>query len=229
MGAPVLPGQALEARGLVSPGRGPHALGWAGLPSCMQWPSTHFRPSRFVSLLILAAVFFSVLLMLPAWAGGIPWLPTRRKDVADAIAIAEPSQGERFVDLGSGAGGVVRCAARQFGLVAEGVELLWPLWVIANVRHIFTRPGEGIARYRFGSLYALPLHGFDLVFLYGVGRSMPRLTEKLRQELRPGARLVSYQYRMAGLEEWLVADRALEAGHVFLYRVPGKSDQGPKS
>ncbi|MDO8470232.1 MAG: hypothetical protein Q7S84_04455 [bacterium] len=125
-----------------------------------------------------------------------PWVPTRSRDITRVLRLAALSPTDRFVELGCGDGRVL-VAAAVTGAVATGVELSLPLACAAWMRIMHTRSR---ARVRWGSLYQFDLRNADVVYCFGIPyRLGRRFAEKLRAELSPGARVLSYAFPVSGL------------------------------
>jgi len=104
--------------------------------------------------------------------------------------------GQRLLDVGSGWGGMVRHAAREYGVNAVGVTLSrnqagW-------AREAIAREGlEGLAEVRFGDYRDIAEDGFDAVSSIGLTehigvRHYPTYFSFLRSRLRPGGRLLNH-------------------------------------
>lgn len=148
--------------------------------------------AAFISLLsLLAAVFFVTTFWSVAF--GAPFVPTDRRNVEGMLALAALKPGEKLVDLGAGDGRILIAAARA-GARAEGWEInpylwLWSRWQIrlAGVEHL--------AKARLGSYWPRRLSDADVVTLFLIDTKMPPMERKLRVELKPGSRVVSYIFK----------------------------------
>jgi len=99
-------------------------------------------------------------------------------------------------DLGSGDGRLVITAAKRFGARGVGVELDTELVEMARIgaKH------EGVAdRVKFvhGDLFEADIGDASVVMLYLLPRFVTRLVPRLREELRPGTRIVSHDYPLS--------------------------------
>ncbi len=126
-----------------------------------------------------------------------PWLPIFKRDMLRALTLANLKAGERFYDLGSGDGRLVRLAAKQYGALATGIEIALPLYVWSRALQIVQRiPG---VNYRLNSFFNTPLQDADVVYVFGrPGKLGKKITDKLTKELRSGARVVSYTFPLEG-------------------------------
>jgi len=104
--------------------------------------------------------------------------------------------GQRLLDIGSGWGGMVRHAAREYGVTALGVTLSrqQALW---SQREIERRGLADLAEVRHSDYRDVVEGGFDAVSSIGltehVGvRNYPSYFEFIRSRLRPGGRLLNH-------------------------------------
>jgi SAM-dependent methyltransferase len=169
---------------------------------------------------VVSAVFFLIMVFLMSlvWtnAKGAPWVPTSRGVICRMLEMAELQPGETVYDLGCGDGRVLITAARRFGARAVGVEVdvsryLWSVFAVL-LRGLWGRV-KVIRR----DLFTVDLGEADVVFTFLLQDTNERLKEKLRRELRPGARIISNIFTFSGFP--LVATD--EQLHLYLYRIPG--------
>jgi SAM-dependent methyltransferase len=152
--------------------------------------------------------------LIPRWHG-IPPTPARAHRIHKALAQAQVQPGEVVVDLGAGDGRVLRIAAREFGARAVGYEIE-PLhcavsWVAALLSGTL-----GQISIRNSDLYDADLSHADVVFLYLNPSFVERLCDPLRQQLSPGARVVSLDFP---IETW--EPSKVDIGHlIFSYHIP---------
>jgi len=163
------------------------------------------------SLLGIAWVYLPLL-----W--GAPWVGTSRRVVGKMLRMADLKPGQTVVDLGAGDGRIVIAAARSFGAQAVGVEIDPLRCLLANML-IALRGLRGRARVRWGNMFDFDLSDADVVTLYLWPSTNQRLARKLRDELRPGARVVSHHFSVAN---WIFAD-VDQRDRVFVYEI-GKTD-----
>jgi hypothetical protein len=154
-------------------------------------------------------------LVVLTWLHG-PWVPTPHADVPRIVAALALKPGEAFCDLGCGDGRMLRWVREATGAECTGIEAAPLLALWARLRS-----GRGI-RVRLGDLYAADLSGFDVIYVWGTAYSVgtPRFRELIERSCRRGARVVSYQTPIAGLEPTVV-----DAGGqrpLYVYVVPGR-------
>jgi SAM-dependent methyltransferase len=140
-----------------------------------------------------------------------------RQYVADAmLRLARVTRDDVVYDLGSGDGRIPILAAQKYGARAVGIELDPQL--IALSREV-AREGEVSDRVTFiaGDLFTADLSPATVVTLYLSPWMNNRLESKLREELRPGARVVSLQFPVGN---WRPDEKIrVDTQDVFLWTV----------
>lgn len=125
----------------------------------------------------------------------VPYEPTPAAVVRQMLTLAQVGPGDVVVDLGSGDGRIPITAARDFGARGMGIEID-PVMVErakANARR------AGVAdrvEFRLGDMYSADLTGATVVTLFLHPEPNLKLRPRLKRELRPGARVVSYMWDM---------------------------------
>ena len=153
-------------------------------------------------------------LLVPALYG-LPWVPTRENRIRKALQLAGLQPDEKLYDLGAGDGRVLLMAVKEFGAQATGIEI-GPVQCLLGWSRIWLSGSRHRARNRYGNFYKADVRNADVVFVYLTSKQTSRLSEKLAQELRPGARVVSIA---ADFPDWQPdeIDRELL---IFLYKMP---------
>lgn len=187
------------------------------------------------ALPILAALLATALLSAalaqdkaPIDAG--PYVPSPDSAVSAMLREAQVGPDDFVIDLGSGDGRIVRTAALVFGARGLGVEIQGDLVALSNE----LAKKEGIAgRVKFVTqdLFETDLSQATVVTMYLLPHTVNQLQGKLLAELRPGARVVSHDYSLAGwrphktlvmdLEE-KVAISGITRTSIFVYVIPAR-------
>lgn len=147
----------------------------------------------------------------------IHFTPTRQAIAEAMLDLAGTGTDDVVYDLGSGDGRLVILAAQRHGAQGVGFELQTQLVAMSRQSAI----DAGVAtRVRFveRDLREADLAPATVVLLY-LSTSLTReLTPKLFRELRPGARIVSHQFRLADR----APDRSItvEGADLHLWTVP---------
>ncbi|MGQ9631477.1 MAG: SAM-dependent methyltransferase [bacterium] len=153
--------------------------------------------STVIWMVCALIIFLALWVGVPLYLSRAFWQPTENHIVARMLSMAYLRPGERLYDLGSGDGRIVIAAAREFGAIATGVEINPFLYALSSLRVILAGLWGG-ARIVFGNFYNADLRDADVVTLFLSQHANDRLNEKLRRELKPGARVVSYVWEMKG-------------------------------
>ncbi len=122
---------------------------------------------------------------------GAPWVPTYRRDVEKIIADCQLKHSQLFIELGCGDGRLVAAAAKR-GAKAIGYEINPVMWLVANLRN-FKNP---TAKIKLANFWQAPVGKADVVFVFLIPKYMARMETKLQTELKPGAKAVSYVYKL---------------------------------
>jgi len=145
------------------------------------------------------------------------WQPTDRLTVQRILFLADVKRGERVVDLGCGDGRIVVAAAREFGARATGVEIdpFRVFWARAAILFAGVSHRARIVR---GNMYSFDVSASDVVILFLSATANFKLQTRLRRELKPGARVVSYYHPIWG---WTPDETGESRGGypIYLYRV----------
>ena len=134
------------------------------------------------------------------------------------LELAEVGPQDVVYDLGSGDGRIPITAAKEFGARGVGIEIDPAL--VAQAQAKAREAGvEDKVEFRLGDMYAADVRPATVVTLFLHPGPNLKLREKLRSELPPGARIVSYVWDMGS---WQPADsRQVDEYRIFLWRIPG--------
>ena len=147
------------------------------------------------------------------------YFATTRHAVADAmLTLARVGADDVVYDLGSGDGRIVILAAQKYGARGVGIEIDPAL--VALSRQVASEGGVG-DRVRFveGDMFTADISEADVVTLYLSTTINADLAPKLAKELKPGARIVSQQFKMP--RAWVPTETRVVSGQeLFLYTRP---------
>jgi cyclopropane fatty-acyl-phospholipid synthase-like methyltransferase len=133
------------------------------------------------------------------------------------LDISQVKSGEVLYDLGCGDGRLIILAAKEIGVKATGIELREDL--IERARTEIKRLNlEGKVNVIQANFFDVPIADADVVTLYLTSSANERLRPKLEAELRPGARVVSHDFKVPGWKPSAVYNELL--GHtIYSYRI----------
>lgn len=157
-------------------------------------------PVALATLLAAAVLAFSPAVAAqtgdkPVDAG--PYVPSPDTAVSAMLREAGVGPSDFVIDLGSGDGKIVRTAALVFGARGFGVEIQDHLVKLSNE----SAKKEGIAdRVKFmkQDLFKTDISQATVLTMYLLPNTVNMLKDKLLSELKPGTRVVSHDYALAG-------------------------------
>ncbi len=153
-------------------------------------------------------------MIVPAFYGP-PSVPTRMNRIRKALRLANLQPGETVYDLGAGDGRVLLVAASEFNANAVGVEVGPVQCLLIKLRAIGSGHGEMI-RVKWGDYFKVNLKDADVVFIYATSKETTKLAAHLKNQMKPGSRLVSISADFPEWEPTTVDDLEL----IFLYNMP---------
>ena len=184
---------------------------------------------------ILCALLIASFVAAPALAeekavNAGPYVPSPQSVVSDMLKLAEVGANDFVIDLGSGDGRIVLTAAKVFGARGFGVEIQDHLVKLSNE----AARKEGVAdRVKFitQDLFKTDISQATVLTMYLLPNTVNMLKDKLLGELKPGTRVLSHDYPLAG---WIperyvqmdledkVAISGVTTTLLYLYVVPAK-------
>ena len=146
-----------------------------------------------------------------------PFVQTPLEVAKKMLDLSQIRTGEVLYDLGCGDGRLIILAAKEIGAKATGVELREDL--IERARTEIKRLNlEDKVNVILGNFFDIAISDADVVTLYLTSSANERLRPKLEAELKPGARVVSHDFKVPGWKPSAVYNELL--GHtIYAYRM----------
>ena len=167
-----------------------------------------------------------LVLCLPTWAAAQAQAPVlRAPDVIfvateDAVAVAmlklaNLTKSDVVYDLGSGDGKIVITAAQQFGARGVGIDIN-PQRIAEANRNAEAAGVSDRVRFILGDIFdpSVPISDATVVTLYLLPALNQKLMPRLKQELRPGTRVVSNSFDMGAA--W-PPEETVQVGNYWIY------------
>lgn len=153
---------------------------------------------------------------------GAPYVPMRRFDVARLIEVADIQEGDVFYDLGCGDGRILEAAAYE-GAKSIGYELatlpyLYSLWRARRV----SKYDAGSIEVFYKDFWKANLTDADIVYAFQLPRINEEMKSKFENELRDGAKVITYVFRFKGWKPVRV-QKEKDKGTIYVYEI-GKSN-----
>lgn len=120
---------------------------------------------------------------------------TPPETVDEMLRLARIKKGDVLYDLGSGDGRIPIAAARQYGIRSVGIEID-PKLITEAEENARRENVSSLVQFRNDDMFVASLSEATIVTLYLSEKLNVLLRPKLLRELRPGARIVSHDFRM---------------------------------
>lgn len=136
------------------------------------------------------------------------FVPTPQVAVEKMLEMAEIKEGDLVYDLGCGDGRIVVTAAKKYGVKAVGVDID-PQRIEESLNNVRSNKVEHLVTIKQADIFELDLSEADVVTLY----LLPSLNVKLMPQLRklkPGSRIVSFDFDMRGARPVKVFDGEMD-------------------
>ncbi|HET7669017.1 MAG TPA: class I SAM-dependent methyltransferase [Burkholderiales bacterium] len=127
----------------------------------------------------------------------VPFITTPDEVVVRMLELAGTRSGDLVADLGSGDGRIVITAARRFGARGLGIELDAGLVQKSRENARLAGVAERVSFVQ-GDVLTTDFSTASVVTVYLLPDLMGRLQPRFAEELKPGTRVVSHAFRMAG-------------------------------
>lgn len=149
-----------------------------------------------VNISLLLLIFALLILLSAIWPPDSPWSPwwkTDRKTSSAIIKLAKITKKDVVYELGSGDGEFCLFVAKKVGAKCVGIEIDPLRHYQSRLRAKFQKTGDGVnfLRKDFKKVNVSPA---TVVYFYLVPKAIERILPKLKKELRPGTRIISYKY-----------------------------------
>jgi hypothetical protein len=181
--------------------------------------------ATLLSLIPAAALLIAAIsIVYASWRNGISPMPTSakvRRAVSAEVDRLGPGDGRFLVEAGSGWGTLaLNLARRSPGWRIVGIENSVVPLVVSK---LIPKPARTSIAFIRGDLYVYDYKTADLVVCYLYPGAMKRLSPILREQLRPGAHVISVCFALPDWQpERTVTCSDLYRTPVYIYRIPDK-------
>ncbi|MDX9893555.1 MAG: 50S ribosomal protein L11 methyltransferase [Patescibacteria group bacterium] len=146
----------------------------------------------------------------------VPFVPTPKKNVKIIIDQLNLKPGQIFYDLGCGDGRFL-IATAQAGASAIGFEVSPFAYVKAKLNIWLNRSS---AKIFYQNFYRQNISNADAVFCFLMDVVMPKVEKKLLTELKPGAKVVCYGFKLPNWQPSKIIDlnpANKKSSNIYLY------------
>lgn len=164
-----------------------------------------------VSLLLIVALLILLTFVWPPDSPWSPWWRTDKKTARVACKLANISKKDIVYELGSGDGEFILVAANEFNAKkAVGIEIDYSRYWIAKFKAQISKSKN--TKFVRSDFKKITINDATVVYFYLVPAVIKRIMTKLKKELKPGTKIVSYRYE--------VPLKMIEKkGELFIYKI----------
>lgn len=166
----------------------------------------------FAGLCILG-IILSGFFLIPFLVGA-PYEPSRGRELDRMIDFADPQDGDKIAELGSGDGIVCMRLAEKVpsgDVEVHGFELN-PILVWISRYRVRKRGLQNRVFIHWKNFFKQDLSSFNKIILFQFKTVMHKISRKFKKELKPGTLIVSHEWR---LPRWEIKDKRKK---VYLYK-----------
>lgn len=148
--------------------------------------------------ILLFGIVWLLIVLSMVWPPDSPWAPWWRtsRDISRAVCkLASINKNDIVYELGSGEANFLLIAATEYGAKGIGIEID-PLRVVLSKILIKRSSRSSLITIKRGNFFNHTLSDATVVFLYLVPKTLSKLLPKLKTELKPGTRIITYRYEM---------------------------------
>ncbi|HEV2609309.1 MAG TPA: class I SAM-dependent methyltransferase [Noviherbaspirillum sp.] len=175
------------------------------------------------SLQLPSWIYLAIFLSLTAlywnvYRTQVPFYPSGPAVWRAVSELLPPERGLRFVDIGSGLGGLpMHLSGIHRDSHFAGIELAPLPWIISLLRG---RIAGNRSQFLRGDYNRLDLSAYDVVFAYLSPAAMPDLWRKAQAEMRAGTLLLSYEFPIPDAPPDIIKTTFDGAPPVYGWRIP---------
>lgn len=168
---------------------------------------------------VIVVVIVILVLAPAAWAGWstAPFVPTWKRDIERLLKIIRLKPGEKFVELGCGAGQVLAAVAgknpeaKVIGVEIQPVLFLWVKWWLKF------RQLENI-QLIWGDFLKVDLSEARVIYLYLTPEANAKIKPMLERKLEKGTTVISYAFEFLGWKA-ITVSKEKDRLPIFVYKI----------
>ncbi len=153
-----------------------------------------------INFILMGIVLLLLVFLSFVWPPDSPWSPWWKTDkrVSKAIIdLAEIKRTDVVYELGSGDGEFGLYLGKHTGAKFIGIEIDPIRYYISKIRAVFLKQNN--VSFIKEDFKKVNLSKATIIYFYLVPAAIKRIMPKLKKELKPGTKAVSYRYEIKGL------------------------------
>ena len=166
-------------------------------------------------LWFLAGFLLLLVLYWSTFRTQVPYYPSGQRVWDEVEKLLPQGRPAKAIDIGSGLGGLVlELARRRPDSRFSGIELAPLPWLASFVRAKLSR---NHANFILGDYEKLHFADYDLIFAYLSPAAMSALWSKASKEMRPGSKLLSYEFLITEKQPDLIVSPTGRGPSLFVW------------
>ena len=139
---------------------------------------------NFFSILIL--FFILICIIFTGLFYDALWTPTRKEDYNRIAQLANLQPKTTFYDLGSGSANILFYLSKKYDIDCVGIEIS-PFWYFySKIKSLFYKK----VKIKYGNFHKHSISKADVVYVFLLPKTYPKLKNKIDKELNRGAKLI---------------------------------------
>lgn len=166
-----------------------------------------------LSFLLIAVLLILLTFVWPPDSPWSPWWRTDKKTAKIACKLAGISKKDVVYELGSGDGEFILVAAKDFhAKKAIGIEIDHTRYYISRIKKQLGKVDNSL--FIRSDFKKIKISDATVVYFYLVPNVIKRIMPKLKKELKPGTKIISYRYKTP-----LMLTKEDKKNNIYLYKV----------
>ncbi|MFA4942372.1 MAG: hypothetical protein WC564_01920 [Patescibacteria group bacterium] len=163
-----------------------------------------------VILVFVAMNFFNIV-----FRGFAPFFAAKPEVIETIIDNIKPVKGQVVYELGAGTANFLKgVEARYPEATLIGIENSFYPYLLTKTK---LKTLKSKIDFRRGDLYKTSLHDASFIYCYLIPTMMPKLSEKIQKECRPGTIVISYLFSIPNLSIRKTIET--KSGNIYFYEV----------
>ncbi len=170
------------------------------------------------ALVLFGCVIFFTWTLIGLIRSRVPYVPTSKNIARAMIELADLKSGQMIYDLGCGDGKILFMAEKKLRVYSNkqphshfiGYELIRAVVWLGRLKAWLRNSSVEL---RCADFFQVDLRDADVIFCYLFAEVMDQIYEKKWSELKPGAKLISHAFPIAGLKP----EKVVKVGKTKVY------------
>jgi len=159
-----------------------------------------------------------VLTYAPALWTRVPYYPTPKAAYALILAELPADKPFTFLDIGCGFGDLLTFLSQKRPLGRFiGIEVGPLPWFVANIRRLLLGRNNLLVLYR--DMWRFPLREVDVVYTFLSPAAMPRMGQKVSDEMKPGSTFITLSFPVQTASDEVISVKDERASKMYIHRM----------